>query len=204
MAKARPACNRLPGVGKKGKKRVKKAFNGVYARCEEAGLIPRMPDYLEDYGRDYPALLALEALVSSRTKYSSLARALLRQAGYRVARGGAGTFVTRVQAQELPAPMRARLAPLLTAIAGVTAQLPALDKALAQVVRADVVAHRFCTAQGGARLRGPRAARAALGGAASARSHHQGRPCAARSAFRLASSPKAPPYTPLIDRISAW
>jgi beta-hydroxylase len=55
------ALGRLPGAGKKGKKRVKKAFNGVYARCEEAGLIPRMPDYLEDYGRDYPELLALEA-----------------------------------------------------------------------------------------------------------------------------------------------
>lgn len=55
------AIGRLPGAGKKGKKRVKKAFNGVYARCEEAGLIPRMPDYLEDYGRDYPELLTLEA-----------------------------------------------------------------------------------------------------------------------------------------------
>lgn len=55
------ALGRLPGAGKKGKKRVKKAFNGVYARCEEAGLIPRVPDYLEDYGHDYPELLALEA-----------------------------------------------------------------------------------------------------------------------------------------------
>ena len=55
------ALGKLPGSGKKGKKRVKKAFNGVYARCEDAGLIPRMPDYLVDYGADYPELLTLEA-----------------------------------------------------------------------------------------------------------------------------------------------
>jgi beta-hydroxylase len=55
------ALGRLPGSGKKGKKRVKKAFNGVYARCEDAGLIARMPDYITDYARDYPELLGLEA-----------------------------------------------------------------------------------------------------------------------------------------------
>lgn len=55
------ALGKLPGGGKKGKKRVKKAFNGVYTRCENEGLIPRMPDYLEDYGRDYPELLTVEA-----------------------------------------------------------------------------------------------------------------------------------------------
>jgi transposase len=37
---------------------------------------------------------------------------------------------------------------LLTAIAGVTAQRTAIDKALAQAIRADVVAQRFCTAPG--------------------------------------------------------
>jgi transposase len=88
------------------------------------------------------------ALVSSRTKYISLARASARQEGCRIGSGRAGTFVTRAQAQELPAPVRDRLAPLLTAIAGVTAQRTAIDKALAQVVRADVVAQRFCTAPG--------------------------------------------------------
>ncbi len=54
------ALGRLPGSGKKGRKRVKKAFNGVYARCEEAGLIPRMPAFVEDYGDDYPELRTLE------------------------------------------------------------------------------------------------------------------------------------------------
>lgn len=55
------ALGTLPGAGKKGRKRVKKAFNGVYARCEDAGLIPRLPAFSEDYAADYPELLAVEA-----------------------------------------------------------------------------------------------------------------------------------------------
>lgn len=55
------ALRRLPGSGKKGKKRVTKAFNGLFARCEEAGLIPRMPAFVEDYLDDYPELRSLEA-----------------------------------------------------------------------------------------------------------------------------------------------
>jgi beta-hydroxylase len=55
------ALSRLPGAGKKGRKRVKKAFNGVYARCEDAGLIARLPDYVEDYHDDYPELRIIEA-----------------------------------------------------------------------------------------------------------------------------------------------
>jgi beta-hydroxylase len=54
------ALGRLPGSGKKGKKRVKKAFNGVYARCEDTGLIPRMPAFDVDYHADYPELRRLE------------------------------------------------------------------------------------------------------------------------------------------------
>ena len=55
------ALGKLPGGGRKGKKRVKKAFNGVYTRCEDAGIIPRMPAFIEDYGREYPELLSVEA-----------------------------------------------------------------------------------------------------------------------------------------------
>jgi len=55
------ALGRLPGSGKKGRKRVKKAFNGIYARCEEAGLLERLPAFKEDYSDDYPELQALEA-----------------------------------------------------------------------------------------------------------------------------------------------
>jgi len=88
------------------------------------------------------------ALVSSRTKYISLARALARQEGCRIGSGSAGTFVPRAHTQELPADVRARIAPLLTAIGGITKQLAALDKTLAQVVRTDAVAQRLCTVPG--------------------------------------------------------
>jgi len=89
-----------------------------------------------------------DALVTSRTKYISLTRTLVRQEGYRVASGSTATFATRVQAQVLPAPLQARVAPLLTAIAALSAQIAALDQALAQLVRADPVAPRLCTAPG--------------------------------------------------------
>jgi transposase len=65
-----------------------------------------------------------------------------------VGSGSAGTFVKRVQAQELPEPVRARLAPLLTAMTGLNEQLAALDKELTQVVRTDAVAPRLCTVPG--------------------------------------------------------
>jgi aspartyl/asparaginyl beta-hydroxylase (cupin superfamily) len=69
------ALGRLPGAGKKGRKRVRKAFNGVYARCEEAGLLPRLPAFDEDYGEDYPELRALEAgYVDIRSEFENLLR----------------------------------------------------------------------------------------------------------------------------------
>jgi transposase len=89
-----------------------------------------------------------DALVSSRTKYISLARALVRQEGHRIGSGSARTFARRVQAQDLPGPVHTRVAPLLTAIAALTAQLATIDQALAQLVRTDPVAPRLCTTPG--------------------------------------------------------
>ena len=89
-----------------------------------------------------------DALVGSRTKYISLARALVRQEGYRITSGSARTFAPRVQAQDFPAAVQARIAPLLTAIVTLTAQLAAIDQTLAQLVRADAVAPRLCTTPG--------------------------------------------------------
>jgi transposase len=99
--------------------------------------------------RERRALLAVrDALVSSRTKYISLTRTLVRQDGYRVGSGSVRTFATRVPAQALPAPVLARVAPLLTAIAALTDQLAGLDHTLAELVRADAVAPRLCTTPG--------------------------------------------------------
>lgn len=99
--------------------------------------------------RDRRAQVAVrDALVGSRTKYISLARTLVRQAGYRVSSGSARTFATRVQAQDLPPGVQTQIAPLLTAIAALTAQLVAIDQALAALVRTDAVAPRLCTTPG--------------------------------------------------------
>ena len=54
------ALARVPGGGKKGRKRVKKAVNRVYARCEDAGLLHRLPAFDEEYA-DYPELRSVEA-----------------------------------------------------------------------------------------------------------------------------------------------
>lgn len=53
------ALGRLPGTGKAGRTRVKHAVNRVYARCEAAGLLPRLPAFDEGYA-DYPELRVFE------------------------------------------------------------------------------------------------------------------------------------------------
>jgi len=55
------ALGRLPGGGSRGRKRVKKALNSVYARCEDAGILARLPAFDEDYADAYPELRTLEA-----------------------------------------------------------------------------------------------------------------------------------------------
>jgi transposase len=131
-------------------RKIKTDRRDARALCEACELgAYRAAHRSSDAARGRRAQVAVrEALVSSRTKYIALARALVRQEGHRVGSGSAGTFVTRVEAQELPEPVRARIAPLLTALRGLTAQIAALDKELAQSARADAVAHRLCTVPG--------------------------------------------------------
>jgi transposase len=128
-------------------RKVKTDRRDARALCEACELgAYRAAHRSSDAARARRAQVAVRAaLVDSRTKYISLARALLRQEGYRVASGSAGTFVKRVQAHELPEPLRVRLVPLLTAMTGLNEQLAAIDKELAQIVRADAVAPRLCT-----------------------------------------------------------
>ncbi|HYD47643.1 MAG TPA: aspartyl/asparaginyl beta-hydroxylase domain-containing protein, partial [Terriglobales bacterium] len=53
------ALARLPGAGKPGRKRVKKAVNRVFSRFEQAGLLPRLPAFDESYAA-YPELRRFE------------------------------------------------------------------------------------------------------------------------------------------------
>ena len=53
------ALRQVPGTGKRGKGRVKDAINRVYTRCEQAGLLARLPAFDEEYA-DYPELRLFE------------------------------------------------------------------------------------------------------------------------------------------------
>jgi beta-hydroxylase len=54
------ALGRLPGAGKPGRTRVKDALNRVYRRCEDAGLLARLPAFDEHY-EAYADLRVFEA-----------------------------------------------------------------------------------------------------------------------------------------------
>ena len=57
-----------------------------------------------------------QELVQARTRAISLARAITRAAGFRIRSGRTETFLTRLDALDLPAPMKAALLPLRSVI----------------------------------------------------------------------------------------
>ena len=65
-----------------------------------------------------------DALVHTRTRYISVIRALLRQYGYRVPSGSAGSFVDRVRSLPLPSRLLSVVAPLLAVMGHLNQQLP--------------------------------------------------------------------------------
>lgn len=70
------ALLRLPGAGKPGRKRVKKAVNDVFGRFEDAGMLARLPAFDEQYA-DYPELRACE------THYQDIRRECEQLVGWR-------------------------------------------------------------------------------------------------------------------------
>jgi len=133
-------------------RKIKTDRRDARALCEACALGAYHPAHRSsDTARARRAQIAVrDALVGSRTTYISLARTLVRQEGYRLSRGSARTFATRGQAEApaLPAALQDRIAPLLTAITALTAQLATIDQALAQLARADANARRACTTPG--------------------------------------------------------
>src|SRR6266849_10258223 len=69
-----------------------------------------------------------DALVHTRTRYISLIRALLRQQGYRVPSGSAGSFIDRVRRLPLPGRLRSVVAPLLAVMGHLNEQLAYSDE----------------------------------------------------------------------------
>jgi transposase len=99
-----------------------------------------------DESRHQRAQLAVrEALVRTRTRYISLVSARVRREGLRVADGGAEAFVARVAALPLPGRLRAEVAPLLSLMLHLNAQIAFLDGVLGRLARQDAQVARLCT-----------------------------------------------------------
>ena len=90
-------------------------------------------------------LLVRDALVRTRTRYISLARALLRQHGYGVASGSAEAFPTRVRALALPGPLLSLIAPLLAVMRHLNRQLAYCDDTIERVTAHDERLQRLRT-----------------------------------------------------------
>jgi transposase len=78
--------------------------------------------------REVQAMLTVrQAVVQTRTRLISLARALTRGGGLRLPSGHADTFRRRLTALEMPAALRAILAPVVAVLTTVDAELAAAD-----------------------------------------------------------------------------
>lgn len=93
-------------------------------------------------------LASRRAVVQMRTAAISVLRSILRQEGYRVARGSSARLPVRLAALALPPDLDARLTPLRRTIASLTAEIRALDETLAAHAAADPVVARLQTVPG--------------------------------------------------------
>jgi transposase len=86
-----------------------------------------------------------QEVVQARTRAISLARAITRAAGFRVRRGRTATFLTRLDALELPGPMKATLLPLRSVIEVLDDELASADDQFAAMVANDILVKRLTT-----------------------------------------------------------
>jgi len=86
-----------------------------------------------------------QELVQARTRAISLARAITRAAGFRVRSGRTETFLTRLDALDLPGPMKATLLPLRSVLEVLDDELASADDRFAAMVANDVVVKRLTT-----------------------------------------------------------
>lgn len=102
-----------------------------------------------DEQRHVRARLAVrEALVRTRSRYISLARALLRRDGIRVPSGEAEHFVERVKKVAMPGRLMSEVAPLLAAMRTLNQQIDYSDSVIESVVEGDEKVQRLTTAPG--------------------------------------------------------
>lgn len=91
-------------------------------------------------------LAVREALVRTRTRYVSLAKALVRREGLRVASSEAHLAMHRIAALELSPTLEAELAPLASVLGPINEQIKAADRRIAAVLDADPIVALLATA----------------------------------------------------------
>lgn len=102
-----------------------------------------------DAQRHIRAKLAVrEAIVRTRSKYISLCRALVRRDGLRVTAGTARSFASRLDGLPMSVELQVEIAPLITLLESVNAQIKRADDELAQLVKDDPVVKRLTTVPG--------------------------------------------------------
>jgi transposase len=104
---------------------------------------------ISDEQRHVRAVLVVrDGLVTSRTRYINLVRALLRGHGLRVRTGMAKTFVERVKELDIPGRLKSEIAPLLAMMGPVNKQIHWCDQQIGMIVKGDEVVQRLCTVPG--------------------------------------------------------
>ena len=91
-------------------------------------------------------LAVREALVRTRTRYVSLAKALVRRDGLRVASSEAHLVALRIAALELSDQLAAELAPLFRILQPINEQIAAADQRIAALTKEDAIVARLTTA----------------------------------------------------------
>lgn len=89
-----------------------------------------------------------DALVRTRARYITLAKAYVRRDGLRIAPGASHRFLERLAAVPLPDTLAQELAPLVTLLTPLNREIAAADDRIAALVAQDPVMQRLMTAPG--------------------------------------------------------
>jgi transposase len=112
---------------------------GIYRRAHRVSAVQRQVRR---------ALRVREQLVRTRTQLINLLRAQLRQEGIRLGTGSSRAVGRRYRALPLPTPLATALAPVLTVLETIGAEIEQCTTALTAVARQDGVVERLRTAPG--------------------------------------------------------
>jgi len=131
-------------------KKIKTDKRDARALCEACRLGAYRPAHrTSDRQRRIRAqLLVRTTLVRTRSKYISLIGALARREGCRIATGGSVNFIARAEAANLPAHVKAAVAPIFESLRMLNRQIAEADAELEKIVREDEVVRRLCTTPG--------------------------------------------------------